>query len=125
MQYLKSNSSIASSPPISTRNNLVPSELNSMSTTSEPSAYKSHSLEFFVAVETSKPVVKSNSKILFSTVPTTNILVPFELKVTPIGRLWVTCLLSTNPLTAPKALKLVRKKINNKLMNFDNFTSYF
>ena len=44
---------------------LVPSELNFISTALSVKPINEHSLEFFVAVETSKPVVKSNSKILF------------------------------------------------------------
>ena len=63
--------------------------------------------------------------------PAMNILVPSGLKVIPDGEFWPLSLFfgtsksSTNDETPPKALKLVIKKINNKLINFSNFTSYF
>jgi hypothetical protein len=117
---------------MSVKKNFVPSELNSIlvpSNASPPILQKE--LVKKVASEISKGVLNVYWITLLAEKPAMNILVPSGLKVIPEGEFWPlslffgTSISSTNDETAPKALKLVRKKINNKLVNFSNFTSYF
>ena len=117
---------------MSAKKNFVPSELNSIvvpSVASLPTSQKE--LVKKVASEMSKGVLNVNWITLLDEKPAMNILVPSGLKVIPEGEFWPlslffgTSISSTNDETAPKALKLVIKKINNTLTNFSNFTSYF